>query len=97
MVESIGARLATGAPRVLRTAVDTPTAAVSTTAAKIPATTGTFATLAADMAASAPVDTDRVAQIKQAIKDGRYPIMPARIADSLIASRLEWKSNNEPA
>ena len=92
MVESIGTRLTTGPVRTVRAPSETPAVAAPATS---PAKTG--ATLAAGMAAAPPVDVDRVAQIKQAIKDGRYPIMPARIADSLIASRLEWKSNNEPA
>ena len=92
MVESIGTRLTTGPVPAVRVTLDTPPAPAPATP---PAKTGT--TLAADMAAAPPVDTDRVAQIRQAIKDGSYPIMPARIADSLIALRLQWKSNNEPA
>lgn len=94
MVESIGTRLTTGPVRTVRATSETPAVAAAAPATT-PAKTG--ATLAAGMAAAPPVDTDRVAQIKQAIKDGRYPIMPARIADSLIALRFEWKSNNEPA
>jgi len=42
------------------------------------------------MAASAPVDTDRVAKIKKAIADGNFPIVPATIADRLIALKLQW-------
>ncbi|MFV0643430.1 MAG: flagellar biosynthesis anti-sigma factor FlgM [Sphingomonadaceae bacterium] len=34
----------------------------------------------------APVDQERVAQIRQAIKQGTYPILPARIADAMIAA-----------
>ena len=37
------------------------------------------------MAATAPVDVDRVAQIKRAVQEGRFPIYPATIADRLIA------------
>ncbi|TXC72450.1 flagellar biosynthesis anti-sigma factor FlgM [Sphingomonas ginsenosidivorax] len=93
MVESIGARLTTGPTAVVRAVRETPTVATAATAASQPKA---VSTMAADMAAAPPVNTDRVAEIKQAIKDGRYPIMPARIADSLIALRLEWKSSNEP-
>lgn len=39
-------------------------------------------------AGAAPVDTDRVAQIRDALKDGSYPIMPAKITDAMIAARL---------
>ena len=94
MVESIGARLTTGPTTVVRAVRETPTGAAPAAVASQPRA---VSTMAADMAAAPPVSTDRVAEIKQAIKDGRYPIMPARIADSLIALRLEWKSNNEPA
>lgn len=36
----------------------------------------------------APVDTDRVAEIRSALRDGTYPVVPARIADAIIAARL---------
>ena len=51
-------------------------------------------TLARSMAATPPVDADRVAQIKQAVANGTFPIYPARIADRLIALKLEWKSHD---
>jgi negative regulator of flagellin synthesis FlgM len=35
-----------------------------------------------------PVDSDRVSMIRDALKDGSYPIMPARITDALIAARI---------
>mgnify|MGYP001181328845 CR=1 FL=1 len=37
---------------------------------------------------SAPVDGDRVAQIRQAIADGTYPLVPSEIADGIIAAGL---------
>lgn len=37
---------------------------------------------------NAPVDHDRVEQIRNALREGTYPIVPARIADALIAARL---------
>lgn len=36
--------------------------------------------------AEAPVEMDRVAVIRQAIEEGRYPLVPARIADAMIAA-----------
>jgi negative regulator of flagellin synthesis FlgM len=36
----------------------------------------------------APVDTSKVAAIRQAIADGRYQIDPDRIADRMIAADL---------
>jgi len=38
--------------------------------------------------ASAPVDADRVAEIRKAIEEDRYPVFPVRIADAMIAAGL---------
>jgi negative regulator of flagellin synthesis FlgM len=35
-----------------------------------------------------PVDAERVAQIREALKDGNYPILPAKIADAMIAAQM---------
>ncbi|MCL4672291.1 MAG: flagellar biosynthesis anti-sigma factor FlgM [Sphingomonadaceae bacterium] len=42
----------------------------------------------AEAGKTAPVDHERVAEIREALRDGTYPIVPARIADALIAARL---------
>lgn len=34
----------------------------------------------------APVDNDRVAEIRKAVEQGTYPITPAKIADAMIAA-----------
>jgi negative regulator of flagellin synthesis FlgM len=34
----------------------------------------------------APVDQDRVAEIREAIEHGRYPVIPTKIADAMIAA-----------
>ena len=39
-------------------------------------------------AGKAPVETERVEKIRTALKEGRYPIVPAEIADAMIAARL---------
>ena len=39
-------------------------------------------------AGSVPKDQDRVAEIRNALRDGSYPIVPAKITDALIAARL---------
>lgn len=39
-------------------------------------------------AGAPPVDTDRVAVIRKAIEDGHYPVIPARVADAVIAAGL---------
>lgn len=38
--------------------------------------------------AQPPVDSARVSQIRAAIESGTYPVVPARIADAMIAARL---------
>ena len=43
---------------------------------------------AAALAAAPPVDSDRVAQIRSALAEGSYPLVPARIADAMIAAGL---------
>lgn len=35
-----------------------------------------------------PVETERVEEIRTALKEGRYPIVPAEITDAMIAARL---------
>lgn len=35
-----------------------------------------------------PVAEDRVAQIREALREGSYPIIPAKITDAIIAARL---------
>jgi len=37
---------------------------------------------------SAPVDAERVAEIRKAIEEDRYPVIPTRIADAMIAAGL---------
>lgn len=35
-----------------------------------------------------PVDQDRVAEIRAALGEGRYPLIPTQIADAMIAARF---------
>lgn len=35
-----------------------------------------------------PVDADRVAEIRKALQDGSYPLVPTKIADAMIAARV---------
>lgn len=35
-----------------------------------------------------PVDADRVAMIRKAVESGTYPIVPAKVADAVIAAGL---------
>ena len=37
-----------------------------------------------------PVDRERVLQIKRELQEGRYPMVPATIADRMIEAQLRW-------
>ncbi len=39
-----------------------------------------------------PVDGERVAEIRRAIDQGRYPVLPTKIADAMIAAGLLLRS-----
>jgi len=41
-------------------------------------------------AASAPVDAERVREIRAALKAGSYPLVPAKIVDAMIAAQLSF-------
>lgn len=41
---------------------------------------------------AAPVDADRVAEIRKAVESGNYPLIPARIADAMIAAGVLLRS-----
>lgn len=47
--------------------------------------------VAKSLAASPPVDIERVARIKKAIADGTFPLNPTTIADRMLALRMNWK------
>jgi negative regulator of flagellin synthesis FlgM len=38
--------------------------------------------------AQPPIDADRVAQVRRAIERGDYPIVPAKVADAIIAAGI---------
>ncbi len=38
-------------------------------------------------AGAAPVDAERVREIRQALREGNYPLVPSRITDAIIAAR----------
>lgn len=43
-------------------------------------------------AGTAPVDLERVQTIRHAVETGKYPILPARIADAMIAAEMLLRS-----
>lgn len=66
------------------------TASARTGSAQVspPAVTPPVQTTGALDAGSAPVDSDRVAEIRSAVQKGRYPVIPARIGDAMIAAGI---------
>lgn len=90
MIEPVGIK--PGVVTERRAASTDPVAAVASAGKAKPAAvaeTGARA-VAAQMAASAPIDVERVQLIKRAIAEGRFPIAPAEIADRLIAAQYDW-------
>ena len=49
-------------------------------------------TISADLAKSAPIDTDKVAKIKAAISAGNYPLDLDKLSDALMQAYREMKS-----
>lgn len=41
---------------------------------------------------AAPIDTDRVEMIRKAVETGKYPVVPAKIADAMIAAGVLLRS-----
>ncbi len=87
---SVDRRLAPVAPVSAVQRAQTASQSVATTAAS------GLQAMTQPAAATPPVDVDRVTKIKQAIQDGKFPLIPSTIADRLIALKLEWNPN-EPA
>jgi negative regulator of flagellin synthesis FlgM len=97
MVDSIGSLLS-GSGSVTRVAAPAAAPAVDTVVQQgeqgaTPASTPAdiqLRGLAKAIAAEPPVDADRVAEIRKAIANGSFPILPATIADRLIALSMNW-------
>jgi negative regulator of flagellin synthesis FlgM len=93
MVDPIGNRpVAAGERRLAPVTAADPTAAPKPVAKD--ATTASQAQsatlLSHAMASEAPIDAERVARIRKAVQEGRYPISPTTIADTLLALKVEW-------
>ena len=41
---------------------------------------------------AAPIDTDRVETVRKAVESGSYPLIPAKIADAMIAAGVMLRS-----
>ena len=95
MVDSIGPPGSTPTERLVAPVTATPAVSkaisvTSETPSKPSEGASTAGRLASEMAASPPVDVDRVMRIRKAIADGHFPILPTTIADQMLALRLNW-------
>ncbi|WP_197054287.1 flagellar biosynthesis anti-sigma factor FlgM [Sphingomonas sp. 37zxx] len=55
---------------------------------------GSLSATISDLASKPPIDAERIARIRRAVKDGTFPISPATIADRMLALKLNWKPND---
>ena len=98
MVDSIGSRLVTAGQAPTKVAATSPvTAPEPSVQSQIPkpSSPAQLSGTARTLAASPPVDLERVARIKKAVAEGNFPILPSTIADRMIALRLDWVARDE--
>jgi negative regulator of flagellin synthesis FlgM len=91
MVDSIGWKATRPATRATAVMPTPPVRPVSTPASASVETSG----VARQLAATPPVDLERVTRIKKAIADGSFPVVSSTIADRLLALKLEWNPNEQ--
>lgn len=93
-MESIGIK-ATGS--VARIAPSAPVSPVrsTTTETTTPVAASDPTALAKSLAASPPINSDRVSEIRAAIAKGTFPLVPSTIADQMIALKLQWNPNDK--
>jgi negative regulator of flagellin synthesis FlgM len=96
MVESIGVRPVTSETKVTRIAPAKAVASARPSVAPQGDTSALFG-VAKSLAASPPVDVDRIALVRRAIERGDFPILPATIADRMIALKYDWMTPDEQA
>ena len=95
MVEPVGYKPVVTPKEPVRVAAPAAPQAASPASPAVAATTTTVAAgTAARLSAQPPVDTDRVERIRKAIAEGKFPILPATVADRLLALKLEWHAND---
>lgn len=98
MVDPVGGKPLSIAERSVRSVERAPPVRAVETPVRpetAPAPTTGFGQVARDLAAGPPVDSDRVARIRRAIAEGKFPISPATIADHLLALKLNWTGNDQ--
>ncbi|WP_029936836.1 flagellar biosynthesis anti-sigma factor FlgM [Sphingomonas sp. UNC305MFCol5.2] len=94
MVDSIGNKAGAVADRRIVPVAPAAPVAAAKPANEVKTVESTAAELSSAMAARPPIDAERVARIRKAIEDGKFPIYPTTIADRLLALKLEWSPND---
>ena len=95
MVDPIGNKAGAVADRrIAPVAPAAPVEAAKSVSNEVKTVESTAVQLSGTMAAKPPVDAERVAKIRKAIEDGKFPIYPTTIADRLLALKLEWSPND---
>jgi negative regulator of flagellin synthesis FlgM len=93
MVDPTGFKPVSLTTRLTPVAPAAPVRAAESVTQAAPTTTAAALTQAA--AANAPIDAERVARIKKAIADGKFPLVPSTVADRLLALKLQWNPNDK--
>ncbi|WP_267378356.1 MULTISPECIES: flagellar biosynthesis anti-sigma factor FlgM [unclassified Sphingomonas] len=98
MVDAIGVNKVAGADLLRASTTVTASAEPQDTAKAAPAGASTASqsiALSKQLASAAPVDTARVAEIRKAIANGTFPILPATIADRMLALKMDWTTHDK--
>jgi len=75
-----------------RPAPDSGASSLSGAVGRSTASTGVAVEVAAPVQSGPPVDNDRVAEIRSALREGTYPLVPTKIADAMIAAQYTFES-----
>ncbi len=90
-LQGIGAaRALTDSDRMQVEARRTAPAPTSSPAASVPGGVSIEVDAARVDPATPPVDPERVQQIRNALRDGSYPLVPTKIVDAMIAAQVSF-------
>lgn len=96
MVDAIGSnRVATGDLARVTTTKTAPAAPVASVQSAGETAARESVALSKVLSSTPPVDTNRVAEIRKAIANGTFPILPATIADRMLALKMDWSTNDQ--
>ncbi|GAA4768407.1 hypothetical protein GCM10023219_12940 [Stakelama sediminis] len=95
MVDSIGPKAVSTPVRDVKSVAPTaPSVQAEQATTQQARSSDSIATAAKKLADKAPIDSDHVAEVRRAVKEGRFPILPATVADRLLALKMQWNPND---